>query len=830
MSPKTSKKPPTRPLTAPSGVNPYGGTIAWNVLGSKLEGKLRQSSSGGLPISTLKNMRKDAQVGLALRLAKAIFYTAQLFIEADDPGEEALLEEVLVNRVLRKLLRTSLLAYDFGFAAHEVVWEVGDVLVTFGPGDGKGTKTFERLFLPHSLREIDPSQVTILRERESFKFAGYEVCQGGDPIVLAPESCFHYPHGSEFGNLYGTSRMEPAYPPWHDYELARFYANVYFERSGAPQLKVSYPEGEESFDEDGAALEDPATHYSDTLSNMMKSSSVLMVPSTTDPVSKTRKWDLEYLKLDARGIEFREWLAYLDVLKMRGCLVPERVATQEKGTGTHGMVESQTRTFFDTADWDLEAWVGEVNDHLIPTFQRLNGLKSKARLKTTGVSRGAEQILLDVFKAITQAETMAASQGLPPEALNDTVAHLVDAERLLHAMEVPIRRERLAPYEMAPEIEKGGASKEEAKKAPEQKPGGLSLAGEPKSLADLDTFYNDLLVEEEADLVKATAPYREGLTAREKAIRAIALLALLHARRETADGKVVQPEEKVRRLGKTKAGEWLPLAKLAEEHDEIVSTAKRVLPSLDGSWLMLEGNRGLVGDAKRRIDRAVRSMLADLSEIKSPVSFLESVAGKAIDDFGKGAASGAWDPGEAGKRIINNWKKREEIDPELVDVIDANRKGFERNVENIGIRTARQLVETVENAFFTQRGLAREPNGILQVILDWRMHPNYTDLTLEAHWRAVYRKAWLALSQASGLRWFRQYHPPITTQGEDAKCRANDGKVLTYEGWQKVAASFGTADALDQFGMHYGCRAFWFPIPAATLAEVAVTNGMVSPS
>ena len=37
-----------------------------------------------------------------------------------------------------------------------------------------------------------------------------------------------------------------------------------------------------------------------------------------------------------------------------------------------------------------------------------------------------------------------------------------------------------------------------------------------------------------------------------------------------------------------------------------------------------------------------------------------------------------------------------------------------------------------------------------------------------------------------------------------------------------VAAQLGTADALDQFGMHHGCRAFWFPIPADTLVDLAV--------
>ncbi len=816
---KSDGKPSLKPRVAPRGV---GDSLTWSVMGAGLARRLRQHPSGTIPLRTLALMRKDAQIGLALRLAKSIFHSAGFWVECADPAEEALYGEVIVEGLLPRLLQSSLLAYDFGFSPHELVWKVGDVSVTWGRGADHGEREFRGLYLPHAAREIDPARATVLFEPETFRFAGLEIAQAGSTFELRPESCFVFTNQKEFGDWYGTPRQEPAYDPWHDGQLLRFFRNVYFERSGAPQMKAFIPTDQETFDASGNPIEDPLTYYAAELPEVVRSSSIIVLPGDIDPETRLRKWDIEYLRLDSRGTEFRDQEAYLDVLKMRGVLVPERVATQEKGTGTHGMVESQTRTFFDTADWDLGAFVSDVNEHLLPTFRRLNDLPGRARLKTTGVSRGAESLLLSVFQAISQAEAMATSQGLPPAILNDTIAKMVDAERLLRNMEVPVRRDRgITPEVARPELKTVAASR---------RPTHLA-ADKALTLDEYDALYGPMLAGEEADLARATEPYRAGIDATEKAIRAIALLGLLRARREREDGTVIPPAGGHERLVYRATGELLPVAQIAGNHDRLVAAAKEVLPSADGTWLTLKANRGLLAETKRRIEVTAKGLVEALRAIRPPGDFLADAAGRAIDDFGAAANRGGWDPGEAGKRIFNNWNKRGEIDPELTDVVEANRRGFERNVENIGIRTSRILAETVENAFFTGRQLAREPRSFLQDLLGWRLHPNYTDLTLEAHWRAVYRKVWLVLSQDAGLRYFRQYHSPSLPDAEaggDDRCRANDGRILTYEGWQEVAAKLGTADALDQFGMHHGCRAFWFPIPADTLADLAVHGDTAS--
>ena len=93
-----------------------------------------------MPLKVLAEIRRDDQVRLGLKVIKAPLFNADVWVEADDPAVKALATEVSVNRLLRNLMRSSLLSFDFGFSPHEVNWEVGDISVAWVDGEGRAAQ------------------------------------------------------------------------------------------------------------------------------------------------------------------------------------------------------------------------------------------------------------------------------------------------------------------------------------------------------------------------------------------------------------------------------------------------------------------------------------------------------------------------------------------------------------------------------------------------------------------------------------------------------------------------------------------------------------------
>jgi len=833
------KRPDMRRRIAPAG---FGGSLTSGIW-SDVAGLARQSRSGQLPMDILFRMRLDPQIRIGLRFLKAPLATASFWIESDDPAEEALLTEIVVNRLIRRLLRTSTLAYDFGFAAHELSCRVDDVKVSVPGSEGKESEqVFSDVFLIHSANAISPDRVTVLRRPGTFSFAGLAVAQDGGEVLLGPEQVFVFSNESEFGDLYGRPRIHSAYEPWYDGQVLRFAWSRYIEMSGAPQVKAWIPTDEDVFDGNGNPVEDPVAYFGAILPDVIKSSSVIALDGTIDPVSKLRKWDLEYMQIDSRKDEFQGRQAEVDVKKLRALCVPERVATQDQSTGSYGMSETHLDVHLQGLNEDLDAFVDEVNDHLLSDLMRVNDLRGKVQLRTTGISRESREVLLKVYEKITDAELAAAEGRITPDAVENLTTAMVDAEKLLAGLRVPVVRGRPRPVEI--KGRPGQATTKEAKGAPETgRTGGagaaatgrkqlsrrasLASSGPIIDISELEDLFSGFLVAEEALLADLSEPYRREIESTEKGVRGIALLALLRARRQRVDGTAIPPTNRFNGLGYGADGKLLPLRTIAKNHDKIVAAAKEILPSLDGTTLVQQGNKGLVARTTREIEGTIRDLLADLREIRPPGEYLDRARKLAGDQFDRAADVLDIEPGPLAEKArvpvpdggLPSLPKDDlsAEERELVRIEETNEDGFDRNVENITIRGNRHVAEIVGNAFFTNRRLAKGM-GILDELLEWHLHPNYTDLTLEAHFRAVYRKVWLELAREAGLRYFVQIHPPITVQGEDANCRGYDGRIGSYDDWGRIGEKkFNTADPLDQFGMHHGCRAFWFPVPAETV-------------
>lgn len=838
---KASRADLVKRIVVPYGV---GGLLAEGMR-SEIQGLQTQLRKDALPFELLHRMRKDEQIRFGLKVVKAPLYTADFWVEGEDPAENAFLQEVLVERILDGLLRSSLLSYDFGFAAHEIVWTVGDVAAEWTDESGEKRRAeFRNAYLPHSAKEIRPETVTILREPGTWAFAGLAVRQGAGPVsYIDPAKCFVFAAEEEFGGLYGIPRTESCREAWYDKKIARFAMNVYVERSGAPQAKFFVPVGsDEVFGDDEQPLEDPLAEYAKTIPDRLRSSSVIVLPGEFDEIGKQRKWDAEYMKLDARGQEFILTIEHHNTRILRGIFCPDRTATQGE-KGAYSQSRTHQKMLYAMANEDLRSFVEAVNAHLIPNVKRLNGLASKAKLVSSGISDDAEEILARIAEKAIESEervAQAVTQGSIDQALfEDLASSRIDMEKLLSQLSVPVRREKrkLPPIEVRPPAPPPGAgpTKDAGDEEREEKPGGaglarrIGLASEPPPLDVLDAAYASFLVAEEALLAELKQPYERRVAETEKAARAIAVLGLLRGKREREDGTLVPGTDRFDRLVYDAEGRLLRIPAIAKNHDDLIAAAREILPSADGTYLRQEGNKGLAKSLVREIQGTTRSLLEELRSIRLPAEFLDearALAGRqwatAAEDLGlpetplSRAAAAEVVEGGLASRAVSELTAEEKV---LREIEDVNEDGWARNVENITIRGNRVLAEMTQNAFFTGGRLAKE-KSVLDQFLEWKLHAVYTDLTLDAHFRAVYRAVWLAAARAGGIRYFVQVHPPITTQGEDPRCRGNDGRIGTEAFWRGVALKdFRARDPLEQFGMHFGCRAFWFPVPAETLAE-----------
>lgn len=106
---------------------------------------------------------------------------------------------------------------------------------------------------------------------------------------------------------------------------------------------------------------------------------------------------------------------------------------------------------------------------------------------------------------------------------------------------------------------------------------------------------------------------------------------------------------------------------------------------------------------------------------------------------------------------------------------------------------------------------ADRDKALTSVVDRWSFNPAYVQETIEAHHRAVYRRAILAIGALAGYGVWRMYQS--TLEGEHTpKDVEHFGTFGTQDYWRREGYD------LTQFGGHHGTRSVWWPYPLALLA------------
>ncbi len=263
-------------------------------------------------------IRRDPTVALARVLLAAPVLAGGWSVESDEGVSEKVVKEIegmflpLRESVMEKALFGGI---DYGWAGFEKVFEL------------KKDKIYLKKLKPllHDLTDI-------LIYAKTGAFAGYY--QGRENMTLPIDKSFHVPFRVEGTNWRGESLLENVrgvYNKWVDAEAG---AARYDVKCAGSHIVVWYPPGTSTYND---VETDNSTIAEDVAKALQSAGSAIlprMVSDLPDMSSDGKDWDITILEdRSGRQPTFVDRLRYLDILKVRGMLLPERAVLEgEFGT------------------------------------------------------------------------------------------------------------------------------------------------------------------------------------------------------------------------------------------------------------------------------------------------------------------------------------------------------------------------------------------------------------------------------------------------------------------------------------------------------------------
>ena len=391
-----------------------------------------------------KLMRRDPQIKLGLMALKAPFFGIDYRVEGGDPRTRAFVREALVERPLFKRLVWSILnAIDFGFQCHELEWDLADVAINYAAEGGvKVHSTLERAYVLRALADIDPERVIPIVD-EHGDLDGVRV----DGVQYLPgEKILHAVHQFEWKNHWGTAVVDSSFNPWYWNNFFYLFVSRYLEAKGNPPLKGTAPWDSRFLDRlsPGGQVPVRATDWLAEQAIQLRGGGVCVMPWEVDEKGN-QMWTLDVLEDGGRVDQFLPMIQHNESMKLRGVLVPERVATQDGSVGSYASSDVHLEVFFGIMEIFKNFLIlGTINEGVVPRLVRYNFGKSAPvpQVSASELNRTSKQLLCDILK-------MTAGM---PRKLKDgrvySIAEVVDAVHALEALNVPhLEPEDVAHFE-----------------------------------------------------------------------------------------------------------------------------------------------------------------------------------------------------------------------------------------------------------------------------------------------------------------------------------------------------------------------------------------------
>jgi len=297
-------------------------------------GELPRDTANIGTLKQLRALRKDSTIALGCGLFVSGILAGAWSVEAEKDVDEKVIANISESLLpLRSTILQATVALgriSYGWMPFEEIYTIKD-----------GRLVLERM--KPLLHDI----TTILVDSYG-NFRGFRQRSLHEPlgIDVPYEKCALINFDVEGGNLYGYPLLENVRAIQTMWDDCNAGAKRYDQKIAGSHFVVHYPPGTSIVDDE--TVDNSVVAHK--LLTALESSGSMAMPSTTAEVlqeiegdinvAKLYQWDITLLSdLSARQPSFQDRLKYLDSLKLRGLLIPERACTEGK-YGTRAESES----------------------------------------------------------------------------------------------------------------------------------------------------------------------------------------------------------------------------------------------------------------------------------------------------------------------------------------------------------------------------------------------------------------------------------------------------------------------------------------------------------
>ena len=320
--------------------------------------------------SVLKRMREHSQLSLGLAARKAPFFGVEYFFQGGRPEVRAFVEKTLgsASPIFPRLLSSILLAIEFGYQTHEIIWAIRDVEVD-PDGHGEPPRVLPRRYVIDECADVDPDRASEIKTDLRGRFAGVLV----DGVQFLPaEKCLHVVHQLEWRNWAGRGDLRRSYPEWFMSGFTQKFAGQYFEQKSNPPLIGRAPAKGVRDETNPTGKPRLAIDLLGTQASSLRSSGVAILPGARDEKGEYQ-YDLKVLDVGpGRADQFISLLNWLNSQMLRGLGIPEIAVSQSTQTGSYGMAEEHANQLFAALQQTLVNTVLPAFNQLAERLVRVN--------------------------------------------------------------------------------------------------------------------------------------------------------------------------------------------------------------------------------------------------------------------------------------------------------------------------------------------------------------------------------------------------------------------------------------------------------------------------
>lgn len=394
-----------------------------------------------IPISKLHRMRRDAVLAFGLSFIKTPFARADWYINAVDRNGPNAQVAGNVDEWLRRIYGSFIFqwanALDFGFSAIAKRFEYGRPVGTYIETDpDTGEQEEKPLWSEGNIQPIvwktftalAPELVEPIFDPATGEFAGInykpetgsassrppgakEGEQGGWDIDVVHSLWATNERDSNFGNLYGYSRLGYAYPYWWSYWFRWGIADRMFEKKADPSILIRHPDEYIEHPETGEQVH--ASVYALEMGDRWRAGATVALSSEVylgeidGKPSSTYQWDIDFAK-DAMNFDpFDKSFDYLDIAKLRALWIPEQAFWEGKGgTSSRNVAAEMTSSFFEQQAVLAAQIVETINRWVIPQLVAVNfpEFEGKVELVMSGFAERDTEFTRQILQLVGQQE------------------------------------------------------------------------------------------------------------------------------------------------------------------------------------------------------------------------------------------------------------------------------------------------------------------------------------------------------------------------------------------------------------------------------------------